>query len=50
VTERTQTVTTFDGDPSAGEAVDVDETAQAQATDTSAAAEVTEATADEAAD
>jgi transcriptional antiterminator NusG len=43
-------VTTFDGDPSAGEAVDVDETAQAQATDTSAAAEVTEATADEAAD
>jgi transcriptional antiterminator NusG len=43
-------VTTFDGDPSAGEAVDVDETAQAQATDTSAAAEVTEATAHEAAD
>jgi transcriptional antiterminator NusG len=43
-------VTTFDGDPSAGEAVDVDETAQAQATDTSAAAEVTEATADDAAD
>ena len=43
-------MTTFDGDPSAGEAVDVDETAQAQATDTSAAAEVTEATADEAAD
>ena len=43
-------MTTFDGDPSAGEAVDVDETAQAQATDTSAAAEATEATADEAAD
>ncbi|OBH61594.1 transcription termination/antitermination protein NusG [Mycobacterium sp. E2479] len=38
-------MTTFDGDPSAGEAVDVDETAQAQATDTSAAAEVTEVTA-----
>ncbi|OBH74464.1 transcription termination/antitermination protein NusG [Mycobacterium mantenii] len=46
-------MTTFDGDPSAGEAVDLketDEAAQAQATDTSAAAEVTEATADEAAD
>lgn len=43
-------MTTFDGDPSAGEAVDVDEAAQAQATDTSAAAEVTDATADEAAD
>ncbi|OBF69011.1 transcription termination/antitermination protein NusG [Mycobacterium sp. 852002-51971_SCH5477799-a] len=43
-------MTTFDGDPSAGEAVDVDETAQAQATDTSAAAEVTEATVDDAAD
>jgi transcriptional antiterminator NusG len=40
-------VTTFDGDPSAGDAVDVDEAAQAQATDTSAAAEVTEATADQ---
>jgi len=43
-------VTTFDGDPSAGEAVGVDEIAEAQATDTSAAAEVTEATADDAAD
>ncbi|OBI99154.1 transcription termination/antitermination protein NusG [Mycobacterium sp. 1465703.0] len=43
-------MTTFDGDPSAGDAVDVDEAAQAQATDTSAAAEVTEATADQAAD
>lgn len=43
-------MTTFDGDPSAGEAVDVDEAAQAQATDTSAAAEATEATVDEAAD
>ena len=43
-------MTTFDGDPSAGEAVDVDETAQAQATDTPAAAEVAEATADDAAD
>lgn len=43
-------MTTFDGDPSAGEAVDVDEAAQAQATDTSAAAEVTEATADETAE
>jgi transcription termination/antitermination protein NusG len=43
-------VTTFDGDPSAGEAVDVDEAAEAQATDTPAAAEVTEATADEAGD
>jgi transcription termination/antitermination protein NusG len=43
-------VTTFDGDPSAGEAVDVDEAAEAQATDTPAAAEVTEATADDAAD
>ncbi|OMB90833.1 transcription termination/antitermination protein NusG [Mycobacterium colombiense] len=42
-------MTTFDGDPSAGEAVDVDEAAQAQATDTSAAAEVTEAAVDEAA-
>jgi len=41
-------VTTFDGDPSAGEAVDVDEAAAAQATDTSAAAEVTEAAAAEA--
>ena len=41
-------MTTFDGDPSAGEAVDVDEAAAAQATDTSAAAEVTEAAAAEA--
>ncbi|OBJ15610.1 transcription termination/antitermination protein NusG [Mycobacterium sp. 1245499.0] len=46
-------MTTFDGDPSAGEAVDLkgtDEAAEAQATDTSAAAEVTEATADQAVD
>ncbi|MDM4138845.1 MULTISPECIES: transcription termination/antitermination protein NusG [Mycobacterium] len=46
-------MTTFDGDPSAGEAVDLKETAdatEAQATDTSAATEVTEATTDEAVD
>ncbi|OBK30910.1 transcription termination/antitermination protein NusG [Mycobacterium sp. 1165196.3] len=46
-------MTTFDGDPSAGEAVDLkgtDEAAEAQATDTSAATEVTEATADQAVD
>ncbi|WP_406817101.1 transcription termination/antitermination protein NusG [Mycobacterium sp. M23085] len=46
-------MTTFDGDPSAGDAVDLEENAegaQAQAADTSAAAEATEATADEAAD
>lgn len=46
-------MTTFDGDPSAGEAVDLkgtDEAAEAQATDTSSAGEVTEATADEAVD
>jgi transcriptional antiterminator NusG len=45
-------VTTFDGDPSAGDAVDLkgtDEVTEAQATDTAAAAEVTEATADQAA-
>lgn len=46
-------MTTFDGDPSAGEAVDLKETAdatEAQSTDTSAATEVTEATTDDAVD